>query len=67
MAINDNTKPAEKIPKPVKCHRCAYEWNTVSLLGYVACPSCGARVKNPHGSYWKHLREQAKKSENQSE
>ena len=29
----------------VKCPKCSYEWETISKLIQVSCPSCNGKVK----------------------
>lgn len=31
--------------KKVKCPKCNYEWNTLSQMIFVSCPSCMQKVK----------------------
>ena len=33
-----------KITKRVKCPKCNYEWNTLSQMKFVSCPSCMSKV-----------------------
>lgn len=39
----------------LKCPYCGYEWETISELMYVSCPSCLKKVLNPNGKVHKKV------------
>jgi predicted Zn-ribbon and HTH transcriptional regulator len=35
----------------ITCNHCGYKWRTRSKLFKVSCPSCQAKVLNPHAEH----------------